>query len=156
MQTSAQPSEQLWFMNTLVTIAVSRSDNADGISVLEHRIPFGDAPPLHVHHEEDEIFVILDGQIKFEVGGAEIVARAGDTLCAARGVPHRYRVASLEGARCLTITRGGFEAMVRAVSRPALQPTLPVAMEPTPELLTRLADACAAASIELIGPPLAA
>jgi len=40
----------LWFLDTLVTVQVSWAENADHISVLEHRAPAGDSPPLHVHH----------------------------------------------------------------------------------------------------------
>jgi len=51
---------------------------------------------------------------------------AGDVLLTPKGVPHTYRVESVQGARCLTITvRGDFERFVRAVSRPAERPELP-------------------------------
>ncbi|GAA6758816.1 cupin domain-containing protein [Thermus oshimai] len=51
--------QALWFFNTLVHLWVSEVEGQDGLSVLEHRAPFGDSPPLHVHHTEDEVFVVL-------------------------------------------------------------------------------------------------
>ena len=60
----ARPRD-LWFLNTRVTIRVSYTDGADGISVLEHWAPHGDSPPLHVHEHEDEIFHILEGAFRF-------------------------------------------------------------------------------------------
>ena len=144
----------LWFINSHVRIVVSQDGNADGFSVLEHLLPFGDAPPLHVHREEDEIFHILAGEVRFEVDGRTSMARAGDTLLAPRGRPHRYRVISPEGARYLTITRGGFERMVRAVARPATDAVLPLQAEPDEATRQTLFERCAEAGIDLIGPPL--
>jgi hypothetical protein len=46
----------LWFLNTHITVRISSRDGSDGISVLEHRASRGDSPPLHIHHDEDEIF----------------------------------------------------------------------------------------------------
>src|SRR6266702_2766557 len=42
------PANQFWFQNSLLTIRVSMSDDQDGISVLEHRVPYGFSPPLHI------------------------------------------------------------------------------------------------------------
>ena len=144
----------LWFINSHVRIVVAQDGNADGFSVLEHLLPFGDAPPLHVHREEDEIFHILAGEVRFEVDGRTSMAQAGDTLLAPRGRPHRYRVISPEGARYLTITRGGFERMVRAVARPATGAVLPPQAEPDEATRRVLFERCAEAGIDLIGPPL--
>lgn len=148
----------LAFLDGAATIALSRDDNADGVSVIDHHVPFGDGPPLHIHHDEDEIFVILSGEVRFEVDGRLSTGRAGDTVVGPRGVPHRYRVVSPGGARYLTITRGGFEPMIRAVSRPVeasfKRPRM--AIPPTPEMQAALAAACVANGIELIGAPLPA
>lgn len=146
--------DQLWFMNSHVTVVLAKADNAEGISILDHRMAFGDAPPMHVHKGEDEIFQVLEGEMKFNVGGKVIYAKAGDTLCAPRDVPHGYRVTSPEGARAVTITRGGFEAMVRKASRPAQGAGLPPAAAPTPEMQAMLGALCAAEQIDLLGPPI--
>jgi len=81
---------------------------------------------------------------------------AGDILLAPKGVPHTYRVESVAGGRCLTITvRGDFERFVCAVSRPAERPELPKpAGPPSAEAIQTLKDAAAKYGIELVGPPL--
>ena len=119
------------------------------------RAPFDDAPPLHVHHEEDEIFHILDGEIRYQVGGEIITRTAGDTLLAPRGIPHGFRVISAKGAKVLTISRGGFETMIRTISRPAATPELPEPSVLTPDMQAYCAAQCAAQRIELLGPPIA-
>src|SRR5213078_3749153 len=136
------PPNQLWFQNSLVTIRVSMSDDQDGISVLEHRVPYGFSPPLHLH--------------RVKVKDQEHRLGTGDILLAPKGVPHTYRVESVAGGRCLTITVcGDFERFVRAVSRPAERPELPKpAGPPSAEAIQTLKDAAAKYGIELVGPPL--
>jgi len=156
MRIDADASSELrWFGNTLVSVNLSSSAGADGISVIEHWMPFGDATPLHVHHREDEIFHILEGEMRFRIGDRDITARAGETLLAPKGVPHAYRVESVLGARCLTIMKGSdFETMVKAASRPAAHPDLPEAMAPTPDMIDMLVRICAENRIDIVGPPL--
>ena len=144
----------LWFLNTHVTIRLSARDGSDGISVLEHRAGRGDSPPLHIHHDEDEIFHVLEGEVRYRVGDREHSAKAGEILLAPKGIPHTYRVESGE-ARMLTVTRGGFENFIRAFGRPAERDGLPEPFgPPTPEQADALARACLQHGIELVGPPL--
>ncbi|MDR7483220.1 MAG: cupin domain-containing protein [Armatimonadota bacterium] len=128
----------------------------DDISLIEHRAPFADSPPLHIHHTEDEAFYLLEGALRFQVGHEERRLSPGQTLLAPKGLPHTYRVESSAGARWLTVTtRGDFERFVRTLARPADQPTLPPpAGEPTPEAVQRLSEMARAHGIEIVGPPL--
>jgi quercetin dioxygenase-like cupin family protein len=148
--------EQLWFLNTLHTVRVRHDEGEDGISVMETLASHGDSPPLHVHQTEDEIFHVLEGQLRMRAGDADVTIGAGETLLAPKGVPHTYRVESPEGARWLVITtRGDFERFVHSLSRPAERPELPMPQGPP---MSAQADALAAAArehgIELVGPPL--
>ena len=43
--------------------------------------------PLHHHHNE-QVTYILEGALKFAVGGKEIVVRAGEVLCIPPNMPH--------------------------------------------------------------------
>lgn len=146
----------LWFMNTRVQIVVPSSSGSDNLSVIKHWAPFGDSPPLHVHDTEDEVFHVLEGLVRFSVGGELVDLRAGETLMAPKGVPHSYVVESPEGAKWLTFTRpGDFEALVRETSRPATADGLPVPSgPPSPEKAAALAEICARHGIRLVGHPL--
>jgi quercetin dioxygenase-like cupin family protein len=146
---------RLWFLNTLVTVGVASEEGADGISVLESLAPRGDSPPLHVHHDEDEVFHVLEGELRFRVGNEELRAGPGETLLAPKGVPHTYRVESERGRWLVTTARGDFERFVRSFSRPAERDELPEpAGPPSPEQAEALAAACREHGIELVGPPL--
>jgi quercetin dioxygenase-like cupin family protein len=148
-------ANQFWFQNSLVTIRVSTSDGQDGISVLEHRVPQGFSPPLHVHLTEDEVFHVLEGKFRVQVKDQVDRLVAGDFLLAPKGVPHTYRVESQE-SRCLTITaRGDFERFVRAMSRPAARSELPEpAGPPSADAIQALKATAAKYGIEFVGPPL--
>ncbi|HUI05369.1 MAG TPA: cupin domain-containing protein [Verrucomicrobiae bacterium] len=154
--TKSVPANQLWFLDALVTIRVSTSAGQDGISVLEHRMPYGSSAPLHLHRTEDELFQILEGEYRVKVQDQEQRVGPGAILLAPKGVPHTYRVESPQGGRCLTITvRGDFERFVRAVSRPAERPELPPpAGPPSADAIEKLKAAAAKYGIELVGPPL--
>lgn len=148
-------TQDLWFGNCRVSIRIASADGADGISMIEHWMPWGEAPPLHVHRTEDEIFHVLSGRLRFRVGDRTFEAGAGDTLLAPKGVPHHFRVESPEGAHCLTVTRGpDFETMVCTVSVPAGTAGLPEQVVPDAATLGALTRACTANAIDVIGAPL--
>jgi quercetin dioxygenase-like cupin family protein len=48
----------------------------------------GGIVPEH-HHESEQITYILEGALKFEIEGREIVVAAGQVLCIPSHVPHR-------------------------------------------------------------------
>lgn len=152
----ATTTEQLWFLDTLVTVRVPHDGGEDGISVLESLAPHGDSAPLHVHRSQDETFHVLEGRLRLRVGDADLRIGAGETLLAPKGVPHTYRVESPAGARWLVITIGSdFERFVRASSRGADSPELPAPQgSPTSEQAGAFAVTAREHDIELIGPPL--
>ena len=117
--------EQLWFLNALVNVRVGHDDGGDGISVLESRAPQGESTPLHVHHAEDEGFLVLEGSVTLYIGDEVVEATAGDFANGPRDVLHRF-VIGPEGARMLWIcTPPGFEDLVESVSVPARATTPP-------------------------------
>jgi mannose-6-phosphate isomerase-like protein (cupin superfamily) len=48
-------------------------------------------PPLHLHHECDEAWYVLEGRMVFVCGDEEIVAETGDFVLLPHGKPHSYR-----------------------------------------------------------------
>jgi mannose-6-phosphate isomerase-like protein (cupin superfamily) len=147
---------QRWFLNTLVTFPVE-CPAAGSVSVLESLAPRGDSPPLHVHHEEDEVFHVVDGALTLVVGGDTVRLGTGATGIAPKGVPHTYRVDSEQARWLVVTTAGSFAQFVRAASRPAERPELPDPAGPPSEHEHRaFAELCGRYGIELVGPPLAA
>lgn len=78
--------------------------------LMEYRAPTGFAgPAMHVHHERDEAFFILDGNVTFTVDGRDVEATAGAFVFVPRGTAHRFAIPPT-GARFLTLfTPAGME-----------------------------------------------
>jgi mannose-6-phosphate isomerase-like protein (cupin superfamily) len=73
-------------------------------------------PPLHVHPNSDETFVVLDGALLLHADGQTHTVTAGGSLFVPRGTPHTFATPVGESARFLAIhTPGGFEQMHRDV-----------------------------------------
>jgi uncharacterized cupin superfamily protein len=105
---------------------------------------------LHVHHQEDEGFWILEGSATFEVGDTTIEAEAGDYLFGPRDIPHGYTVGAA-GCRMLFImTPGGIEELIIATSEPAASRTLPSPPEEEPDW-EHLVSMARAYGVELFG-----
>jgi len=143
-------TQTLWFLDNRVEIVPERPDHA----LLELSAHPGDMVPLHVHHEEDEVFAVLEGELTLLVNGTPTVVGAGRSVTAPRGIPHAYRVTSETSARWLVLTTPGtFSAFVRELGRPA-GAGLPVPSgPPSPEKAGVLAEAAARHGIEILGPP---
>jgi uncharacterized cupin superfamily protein len=56
---------------------------------------------LHVHHEDDEAWHVLEGKLRFSFANRSVEAGAGTTVFVPAGVAHTYE--ALEGARYLLI-----------------------------------------------------
>jgi quercetin dioxygenase-like cupin family protein len=147
--TASDEGEARWWLGGLAVIKATAAETGGRLSLIEVTDPPNAEAPLHVHHNEDEAFWVLEGEVAFEVGGETIEAGPGDFLFGPRDVPHRYSVGE-RGARMLFIlTPGGFEELVRATSDPAASRTLPADDHPMPSEEQMMA-AQAAAGCELV------
>ena len=67
--------ELFWFKGALINIRVSWVAGEDRVSVVEHFMPYGMSPPLHVHRNEDEVFHILEGSMRIQVDGVDDIGQ---------------------------------------------------------------------------------
>ena len=141
------------FLNHLATTKLPAAAGAS-MTAVEFTQPRGFGPPLHVHESEDELMVILDGEIAIRSGDTEVVGGAGATVWLPHGVPHTFQVLSDE-ARCVVVTASAtgqpvFENMVTELGTVVAEPVMPVPSEIDPrEVLAALGNN----GIEALGPP---
>ena len=143
----------LHFLNHAATIKVA-SDGTRSMSVVEFVGPKGFGPPLHNHLDEDELFVIIEGELALITGDRRLEAGEGAMAYLPHGRPHQFQVLS-DTARFVCITASNttvpsFDGMVRELGEPASAPTIP---EPTYIDPTHVAAVNAAYGIEILGPP---
>jgi len=148
---SPTTNQARWFFSNLVRVRLDGSESDGSLDVVEGLGARGEMPPLHIHHREDEYFVVLEGELSLHTPGASRRVAAGEAAYAPRGVPHVYRVES-ERARWLGISNpSGFASFVLAASDPAEAEELPPADRPVD--FDRLGAAADAHGIEILGPP---
>ncbi|MFC2153593.1 cupin domain-containing protein [Actinomycetota bacterium] len=143
----------LRFLNHAATVKVAASGHRS-MSVVEFVGPRGFGPPLHNHLEEDELFIILEGELALFTGDERIEGAAGAFVYLPRNRPHTFQVMS-ETARFVNVTSSNvtvprFDEMVTALGTPTDRPTMP---EPGYIDPARVAEVCAAHGIEILGPP---
>ena len=90
-----------------------------------HIPPRGRGPGRHVHTHEDEVFVVLDGDVSFDLDGRRCLAGPGTSVFMPRGIPHTFRVESPVACLLGVIAPGAFEQLFRNLSVPAGERALP-------------------------------
>jgi quercetin dioxygenase-like cupin family protein len=75
----------------ILDLKVSGNDTNGALAIFEQT---GLSPkrgtPLHVHHNQDEIFNVIEGEYHFLVGNDKFKLTAGDTIFLPRKVPHAW------------------------------------------------------------------
>lgn len=86
----------------------------------------GAGPPLHLHRNESEWFVPLEGQVEFWVAGNWSQVALGTTVYVPRGTVHTYRNAGEGPLRMLVHTvPAGFDVFFSRCAEVFAQPGLP-------------------------------
>jgi quercetin dioxygenase-like cupin family protein len=104
-------------------------------------------PPLHTHANEDEYFLVLEGEITFYIDGRVIVGRPGEAAFVPRGAAHCFKNRSTRQARVLVLfTPGDIEGFFDF--------GLPInGTAPSEDvMLERLADFGSRFGLEVLGP----
>ncbi|SDF37977.1 cupin domain-containing protein [Terriglobus roseus] len=143
-----------WFLNSLHLLLALNETEEGAYSLLHLTAPPQFETPYHLHHDEDEAFYILDGEVTVIRDGEEIVAGPGSYIFLPRGVPHGFKSSSDKDSHVLihAIPGGkvGFVAMMLAMATPIQdRHKLP---EPTPSDFKRLAELCEQNKISILGP----
>ena len=141
-----------WFLGALCTVKSTGEQTGGRVAVTENWAPRGHGSPLHVHHQEDEWFYILSGELTFWVDGQVIVATEGSFVYGPRDVPHTFTVTSEEAHFLLVIEPAGLEDFIHVLSEPAQALTLPPASL-QPPAMDAMTAAAAEHGIEILGPP---
>lgn len=92
-------------------LLLDRDETGGRFSLVEHPVaPRSLGAPVHVHANEDEYSLVLEGRIGVEIGGETFEATVGDAVVKPRGIPHASWNPTDAPARLLElISPGGFE-----------------------------------------------
>ncbi|MGH3089051.1 MAG: quercetin 2,3-dioxygenase [Rubrobacteraceae bacterium] len=147
---SAGAERSVWYGGCLLTFLATGEETGGSYTLVEEygRKGVGAEPPMHAHTREEETFYVVEGEMKFHVGGEVVPAPAGTLVVLPRGVAHRFEIVSDE-VRCLNLlTPAGFEGFFRELGEPAREAALPTPEEP-PDF-ARIASVAAKYGIEMV------
>jgi mannose-6-phosphate isomerase-like protein (cupin superfamily) len=89
---------------------LAAADTGGRIGVVDTVNPPRSCPPMHIHHAEDEVLLVLSGDIEVALGSARLIVGPGQAAFVPRGTEHTFRVVSAVPSRVIAIlTPGGFE-----------------------------------------------
>jgi len=118
-----------------VTFKIDGADTDGALSIVEHPFAVGALVPPHVHHLEDEISIVLQGEIGFRSEDEEVVLGVGGYIVKPRGEVHAMWNAGSTPARMIeVISPAGFEGFFRSFA------AMSAAGAPDMDALARLAQ----------------
>lgn len=82
----------------ILDVKVSGKDTQGNLAVFEQTsLSQGKGTPLHIHHLQDEMFYVLEGEYFFKVGDEKFHLSAGDSIFMPMKVPHAWTQISETG-----------------------------------------------------------
>ncbi|WP_226065070.1 cupin domain-containing protein [Kaistella polysaccharea] len=129
----------------ILDLKIPGSDTDGGLAIFEQTsISQGKGTPLHIHHFQDEVFYVIEGSYKFQVGSDHYFLTSGDNIFLPRKVPHAWTQVSEKGKMNVIFQPAGkmenFFLTIAALNH-----------EPSRE---EMAKVFADNEMEVVGPPL--
>ncbi|EMI15781.1 Cupin 2 conserved barrel domain-containing protein [Rhodopirellula maiorica SM1] len=129
---------------------LATGEETDGkYTTFEANVPPGSGPPPHVHRREEESFLVLEGEMTFQLGDDRFVADEGTFLNMPVGSLHCFKNESDKTARLLiTLAPAGLEQMFFEVGQ-TLDEDAVTAPPPSEAEITRLLEAAPRYGVEI-------
>ena len=105
-----------------MTILLSAKDTGGALAMFIDHVPPGGGPPLHIHHNEDETFYILEGELDIQVNHDRFTARSGTSAFLPKGIPHTFANFGMQPVKALVVlSPAGLEGLFAEVEPLAIQ-----------------------------------
>jgi len=108
-----------WYEGTAgerIAVRLSSTDTNGAYAIVESVTAPGCSPPMHLHRNEEEHFVVLAGTYRILIEDKVFDAPVGTSITVSRGSRHSWRNVSNEIGRLLVIlTPGGFEKCIQTI-----------------------------------------
>lgn len=140
------PPETVTWNGVIYRIVLPAAQSGNQLGIFQTEDFPGYGPPRHIHHDADESFVVLEGEVEFHLDGVATTCRSGDAIFVPRGTHHTFCVRGNLPARMLTVmTPGGFEGFFREMAAGAYR---------IPQDMAQISAIAARYHMEFTGPPL--
>lgn len=146
-----EEGELIWMFDSLDTVKAGVDETGGALTAVEFLDFESSSVPLHVNHQWDCGFYVLEGHYTFVIGEEVVAAAHGTWVFVPRDTAHAWRCESAHGRVLSISTPGGFERFYRTVGTPVTDRTeVPPRTEPDIEALSTVA---ARHGIAIVGPP---
>ncbi len=143
--------DAIWFFNGLFVVKAAAAETKNAFTLIEVQLPPGGGAPPHIHHDEEEGFYILEGELTVNCGEQSWTATPGMFAFLPRGIPHSFQVSDSGPAKMLQLSSPSqFERFAAEMGEPATAMTLP---EPTEVDVPKLLSVTPKYGIEMLPPP---
>jgi quercetin dioxygenase-like cupin family protein len=130
----AQPEQQQrleWLDGGTLAILLDSAATNGQLMVGRFDVSKGEAPPIHKHTLEDEVFMLIKGTALVWVDDQEHELKEGGIIFLPKDIPHAYRITSTKADLLMINTPAGIEGMFRETGRDRSTPR-PDGFEITP------------------------
>ena len=83
--------QSIWMLGILMTFKATAEDTDGALGLVEGLHAPGTGAPAHIHHNEDEFFYVIDGEVEVTIGDQKVQGKAGSFVFAPRGPPASCR-----------------------------------------------------------------
>jgi quercetin dioxygenase-like cupin family protein len=142
----------LWHLGALLEFKATGEDTDGRFWLAEQTSDRGYASPVHRHTREDELFIVLDGELSIQVDSEKFAAPTGAIAYAPRGLAHAFQVTSPSARFMILTTPAGFEEWFFQTGQPAEARVVPP-MPSGPPDIGKLVASLQAFGVEMIAPP---
>ena len=111
----ADTGEAYWVMGTLFTYLVTGAESGGSYFTLIVDVGPEAGPPPHIHHQEEEQFYVLEGQLTYSIGDQIFQVNTGDFIHIPRGTVHSFRNGPRPSRLLATFAPAGIEGFFREV-----------------------------------------
>jgi quercetin dioxygenase-like cupin family protein len=146
----AQPEQQQqleWLDGGTLALLLDGAATAGQLMVGRFDVSRGEAPPYHLHTNEDEVFLLIKGTALVWVDDEEMELSEGGIVFLPKNIPHAYRITSEKADLLMINTPAGIEGMFRETGRDMALPRPPdFQVTPDPAVSARYGNV-------IVGPP---
>ncbi len=148
MKDSVLGPEAIEWLGVHYHTILSSAATGGQLSITDSVSPPDSGPPRHIHHDADETFVVLSGEVEFWLEGESFFRGPSETAFIPRGAEHSYRVVGKQPSRHLVIlTPGGFEGFFHEMAAAQFR---------IPQDMAEIERAAERYQLSFTGPPLGA